>query len=263
MTDSLRVDVRPPVPLPDGGRGEIAVSPWSRILATGAATFSRKLRLLWAVLQLVGLLAVHGIFPYNHTMASNGDVYLYYTWSYSLWHGYMPYQAHLTMPIVYPPGILPFLALPSFSFVGYQLEFLFLALAADALVLRALLRAERRLGALAWTLASVLLGPVFWNRFDIFVAAMLVAAVLFLDHLGRSHKNLATDSLDPFVSSRPCTTTARVHRRWRRHGCGHCPAVRGFGGHERSVVCRTTAIRTRSRNRVPVCRSPLRLGSSR
>jgi hypothetical protein len=132
-------------------------------------------------------LALGGAFPYNRTVVSNQDIYLYYTWSHALWHGGIPYHTGV-LQRMYPPGIVPFIGLPSFSYSSFQVEFLIAALVADALVMRALLRDGRRVGSVVWIFASLLLGPVFWCRFDIFVAAMLVAAVLAFEkgHYGRA-----------------------------------------------------------------------------
>jgi hypothetical protein len=144
----------------------------------GSFTFARRIWLSWLAVRMIGILALGDIFPYNRTTPSNADVTLYWRWSFALWHGAIPYHTHLAHPIVYPPGVLPVLGLPPFSLVDYRLEFLFAAMVVDALVLRALLVNERRIGSVVWVFASLLLGPIFWSRLDIFVAAMLVAAVL-------------------------------------------------------------------------------------
>jgi hypothetical protein len=151
-------------------------------------TYSGHLWILWVLLQLIGFMALSRLFPYNHTFSSDSDIYLYWTWSSALWHGAILYHSHLPLPVVYPPGILPVLGLPSFSFAAYRFEFLIAALVVDALVLRALLRSGRRVGSAVWVLASLLLGPIFWCRLDIFVAAMLVAAVLAFE---KRHYGLA------------------------------------------------------------------------
>jgi hypothetical protein len=151
---------------------------WSRMLASDAAIFARRLWILWLFLQVIGIMAVFAVFPYDRTFPSDSDIILYWTWSSALWQGAIPYHSQLAVPMVYPPGMLPILALPSFSISAFRYEYLLVAFAVDALVLRALLRAERRIGAIGWVLASLLLGPIFWCRLDIFVAAMLVAAVL-------------------------------------------------------------------------------------
>jgi len=151
------------------------------------AMFVRRAWLLWGALRIVGLLGLSGAFPYNRTVESNADISLYYTWPHGLWRGDIPYHPGLLQQM-YPPGILPFIGLPSFSHMSFQIEFLFAAFVVDALVMRALLRDGRRIGSVVWIFASLLLGPVFWCRFDIFIAAMLIAAVLAFEkrHYGRA-----------------------------------------------------------------------------
>ncbi|MCB5167174.1 glycosyltransferase 87 family protein [Streptomyces bambusae] len=76
---------------------------------------------------------------------------------------------------VLSPGLLPFLAYPA--------AFFLLCLAADAAVLRLLVREgrrpdRRRWGAAAWTAGLPLLGPTVYARYDVMVAAVAVAALL-------------------------------------------------------------------------------------
>lgn len=152
---------------------------YARVFGGNPATFARRIWLAWAVVRLFGFLGLRGIFPYNHTYPSDGDIALYWEWSSALWHGAIPYRTNIfPYALVYPPGILPALGLPPFSFAAYRVEFLIAGLVVDALILRALLRSGRKLGTFLWVISSLLLGPVFWCRFDIFVAGMLVAAVL-------------------------------------------------------------------------------------
>jgi len=138
--------------------------------------------LAWAVVRLYGLFALHGAFPYNRSYPSDGDLHVYWQWAWFIWHGGVPYHSIPVIPLLYPPGVLPFLVLPTPTFGAYEAEFLALALATDVLVLLALLGTGRRLGAWAWVVAPLLLGPVFWARFDIFVAGLLVAGVVAMEH---------------------------------------------------------------------------------
>jgi hypothetical protein len=131
--------------------------------------------LAWAALRLFGVMALNGGFPYNRTFSSNGDVGFYYVWSNYLWHGQIPYR---DFPMLYPPGILPVLALPPISYHLYRAEFLVTVLIVDALIFWVLYRSGRPVGAVMWMVAAPLLGPIFWARLDIFVAGALVTAVL-------------------------------------------------------------------------------------
>ena len=133
----------------------------------------------WALLRLFGILALlHGIFPYEHAFSSSSDLYSYAQWSHDLWSGLLPYH---DFALVYPPGVIVFLGLPPVSTGVYIAEFLSVALVADALIFRALYRSGRSLGAVLWMIAPTALGPIFWARLDIFVAAALVAAILCIE----------------------------------------------------------------------------------
>lgn len=130
----------------------------------------------WLALRLVGVILLAGtLYPYV-----KGDVtYLYAIWANALHHGLLPWRHNFF--IEYPPGVLVFLALPGAS-VTYEVEFVVLALLADAVIAVALWRKRPSgLGFWLWALVPVFLGPVMWVRFDIFVAAALVGFVLFLE----------------------------------------------------------------------------------
>lgn len=133
---------------------------------------------LWIATRAYGMAALHGVFPYNRTQSSDTDVRLYWLWAYGLWHGVVPYVTRFPFPIVYPPGVLPFLALPPISPGVYLVEFVLLGLLVDAWVLHALQQSTRSFGAALWVIAAPLLGPIFWSRFDIFVAGVLVAGLI-------------------------------------------------------------------------------------
>jgi hypothetical protein len=106
----------------------------------------------------------------------NGDVTLYATWSDRLLHGGVPYKDFL---VVYPPGIVPLLALPHSSQNMYVAEFVAIALLADLGTLLLLSRRGRHpRGALCWLIGLPLLGPLAWGRLDVFVALALVGALV-------------------------------------------------------------------------------------
>src|ERR1700677_2172947 len=99
-----------------GVNGASDPSLWTRLLASDAGSFARRIWLIWMSAQVIGFGALCSCFPYNRATPSDSDIYLYWTWSSAVWHGAIPYHTRLPMPIVYPPGILPVLGLPSFSF---------------------------------------------------------------------------------------------------------------------------------------------------
>jgi hypothetical protein len=134
--------------------------------------------LIWAASRLYGLFAIRGAFPYNRTFQSTSDIHVYGFWADLLWHGLIPY---VDFPMVYPPGILPMIALPFISPSAFTAEYLSAAFVVDALVLLALYRSGRPLGAWIWLFGAPLLGPIFWCRLDIFVAGALVAGLLCIE----------------------------------------------------------------------------------
>jgi hypothetical protein len=140
--------------------------------AVGPAPYRRSVWLAWLLVRLAGLAAMAGIAGYP---AADNDVLRYSFWSMWLHAGYLPWAS---FPVEYPPGILPFLALPGRMF-GYEVEFILLAFVADAVVLTMLRRASPRgLGQWLWLVAPLALGTTFWLRLDIFVAAALVGFVV-------------------------------------------------------------------------------------
>jgi hypothetical protein len=134
---------------------------------------------LWWTIRLLGVCALLGLIPYvMGTGFVLGDVHLYDHWSAMMWHGHLPYR---DWSLEYPPGAVAVAMLPHPSKVAFHLEFLSLALAADAAVLALLRRSGRPRGVALWLAAPVLLGPVFWARLDVFVAAALVGALIALE----------------------------------------------------------------------------------
>ncbi|HUZ43506.1 MAG TPA: glycosyltransferase 87 family protein [Acidimicrobiales bacterium] len=131
----------------------------------------------WSLSRAFGLAGSYGglIYGMRGVITTRGDVNLYFLWSVLFQHGYLPYK---TFPIVYPPGIVPALVLPTPSFFVYLGEFLVAALAVDAAVFALLRRRGLAWGASAWLVGAVLIGPVFWSRLDVFVAGALVAAAM-------------------------------------------------------------------------------------
>jgi len=165
MTASSRAQAFP--------RAEMRLQRWFAAVSQSAA--EPRVWLAWGALRLYGVLALHGMAPYRRVFRSDGDLREYWLWAHSFWQGQIPYR---DFHLLYPPGVLPVLALPPVSLSWYSAEFLLAALVVDALILRLLLRSGRRTGAFVWVFAAPLLGPIFWSRLDIFVAGLLVAGVL-------------------------------------------------------------------------------------
>ncbi|HZU71339.1 MAG TPA: glycosyltransferase family 87 protein [Acidimicrobiales bacterium] len=135
--------------------------------------------LAWTATRALGLVGLLGLWVYGHrhVMAGASDLALYWRWAFEAHHGMVPY-VHIRM--MYPPGVLPFMFLPWGSITAYRAAFLVLAFGADLVTFTRLRRHGQGSGAWVWIGAGALLGPVFWGRFDIFVAAAMVLAVL--DH---------------------------------------------------------------------------------
>jgi Glycosyltransferase family 87 len=128
--------------------------------------------LTWLLVRLAGLAAIAGFGGYP---AADNDVLRYSFWAGFVHAGSLPWSS---FPVEYPPGILPFFALPGRMF-GYEVEFILLAFVADAVVLTILRRTSPRgLGQWLWLVAPVALGTTFWLRLDLFVAATLVGFVV-------------------------------------------------------------------------------------
>lgn len=128
---------------------------------------------VWLVTRLAGLVVLSGTTFYPQV---DDDVqYHYFLWAtLVLRHGLLPWKS---FPVDYPPGVLPLMILPGGT-KAYELEFIVLALVADALVARTLARSGAASSGLwGWVLLPVLLGPVMWVRLDVFVAAAIMGFV--------------------------------------------------------------------------------------
>jgi hypothetical protein len=98
----------------------------------------------------------------------------YVLWAHRLQAGHLPWAS---FHVEYPTGVLPFMLLPGGGTL-YELQFVLLALAADAYLTTTLWRIRPGgAGAWLWILLPLVLGPIIWVRFDIFVAAALVGAL--------------------------------------------------------------------------------------
>jgi Glycosyltransferase family 87 len=138
----------------------------------GVTRYGRRVWVAWALVRFAGLVAMTNRTGYP---SGDNDVFRYGRWAALLHAGHLPWSS---FPVEYPPGVLPFLALPGGLFT-YELQFIVLAFVADAIILAMLRRTSPRgLGQWLWLVAPVALGTTLWLRFDIFVAAALVGFVV-------------------------------------------------------------------------------------
>ncbi|MQY05630.1 hypothetical protein ACRB68_37070 [Actinomadura sp. RB68] len=108
----------------------------------------------------------------------SSDMRVYAPWSKVIAGGAFPTGQRWQ----YPPLAAPVIAAPRLlGFLPYPVAFLLLALLADALVLALLLRSgRRRAGAWFWVAGLFALGGIAYFRYDLFVTAVAVAALLAL-----------------------------------------------------------------------------------
>src|SRR4051794_8701881 len=119
--------------------------------------------------------------------AVRGDVTIYSDWSRAVLGGRWPYA---DVPVDYPPGALPAFLLPGLAaghtLVGYhtafELEIVVVGLVALVLLGRALTllgfgTRGRRLRLALFALAPVVIGPVFFTRYDLVPATLALAAI--------------------------------------------------------------------------------------
>jgi hypothetical protein len=128
----------------------------------------------WLAIRFAGLMLLTGNLGYPQV---DRDIFVYNDWARALLAGHLPWQS---FNVEYPPGVLPFMAIPGDERV-YELLFITLAVLADAAIMALLWRARPRgLGSGMWVLLPIALGPIIWVRFDICVAAALVGFVVAL-----------------------------------------------------------------------------------
>jgi Glycosyltransferase family 87 len=132
---------------------------------------------------------------YEHGGSIVGDVILYQDWGEQIVdQGRVPYR---DIPIEYPPGALPFFAVPALAPGSlYRPLFVVSMLLVDVVGLVALLRLARRrgstLGPWLWVVLVPLLGPISYLRFDLVAA---VATIWMVELLSRSRWTAAGISL--------------------------------------------------------------------
>jgi hypothetical protein len=135
----------------------------------------RLMWIAWVLIRLAGVALITGVLFYPQV---DRDVLEYQSWAHLLYAGQLPWRGGFR--VEYPPGVFPAMLLPGGLSV-FELQFIGLALLADALVARSLWRNRPRgLGSWCWLLLPIALGPIMWVRFDVFVAAALVGFVACL-----------------------------------------------------------------------------------
>jgi hypothetical protein len=145
----------------------------------GAPATSRRVWWAWLLARLPGTASLVFFVPHAYAGREASDFNLYASWSSKVAHGFLPYR---DFQVVYPPGVVPFMVLPGSPVGLFRLEFVALAVLVDIAVLRSLVRSGRhRTGLWLWVVAPLALGSIAWARFDIFVAAAILAAVLALE----------------------------------------------------------------------------------
>lgn len=128
---------------------------------------------VYALTRLIGAyLADHpDVYIFWGMGSVTGDIFIYQQWAdFLLRHDVAAYSG---VGIEYPPGSLPFLALPALLQAGgtYQRAFVWLMVVVDTVGLVGLLAIGRRVrslhGAWLWTLLVPLLGPIAYARLDL------------------------------------------------------------------------------------------------
>jgi hypothetical protein len=128
----------------------------------------------WVVIRLAGVALLAGTLFYPPV---DQDVINYTFWAHQLYAGHLPWQG---FNVEYPPGVFPLMLIPG-GVDGYELQFIAIAMVADAFVTRTLWRSRPRgVGSWLWLVLPIVLGPLIWVHLDIFVAAALVGFVVAL-----------------------------------------------------------------------------------
>jgi uncharacterized membrane protein len=142
----------------------------------------------WAFVVGLGLLGATAALPYNHfrTHGGGGDVALYETYAKKLLDGSIPYHGFF---FEYPPLSLPALVAPKLTGLDYAISLRLLMWLLVAVSLGAVLATLRRLEAeplRIWGAAALigcspaLVGPILFERFDAWPAALLSVSLLLL-----------------------------------------------------------------------------------
>lgn len=134
-----------------------------------------KLSSAWSATRILLLLCTFRVIP-----LPGADVTVDVTVIYQGWYGVFRTGTFPMDDVTwqYPPGAaLAILAPGLLPFLSYTAAFIVLCLAADALVTGMLARRSRR-AAWYWVWAVPLVGPTAYARYDIFVSAVAVAALL-------------------------------------------------------------------------------------
>lgn len=130
----------------------------------------------WAVTRTWLLLVTLGVLynPYPIVTSDVSDIYA--PWHDVLMTGTFPVDDDMWQ---YPPGAAGVLLLPGLMFsLSYTHAFFVLMVLADGVAFACLLRGRSVLGAAMWVAAVPMLGPMILSRYDLFVTALAVAALM-------------------------------------------------------------------------------------
>ncbi|WP_443089307.1 glycosyltransferase 87 family protein [Yinghuangia sp. ASG 101] len=132
----------------------------------------------WVVSRAWLLLTTLGVLHNPYPIVTSDVPGIYQPWYEVLRSGTFPVDDVMWQ---YPPGAAGVLLLPGLiTPLSYTHAFFTLMLVADAVALVCLLRGRSPLGAGLWVLAVPLLGPMILSRYDLFVTALAVAALMLL-----------------------------------------------------------------------------------
>jgi hypothetical protein len=129
----------------------------------------------WAVTRVWLLLVTMDVLYDPYPIVTNDVTETYHGWYQVLSSGSFPIDDVMWQ---YPPGAGGVLMLPGLLPFAYSTAFFLLMVLADAVAFGFLLRGRSAMGALLWTVGVPLLGPMILARYDLFVTALAVAALM-------------------------------------------------------------------------------------
>lgn len=132
----------------------------------------------WAVSRGWLLLVTLGVLYNPYPIVTQDVSVTYFSWFEVLKTGTFPVDDTMWQ---YPPGAAGVLMLPGLlSWWSYTHAFFVLMVVADAVAFAFLLRGRSVYGAMLWVVGVPLLGPTILSRYDLFVTALAVAALMLL-----------------------------------------------------------------------------------
>lgn len=139
----------------------------------------------WLLTRLWVLLAGFQVIKYPNGPSLFADVRLYDWWAANIQDGHFP----INDPMWQYPPLAALIFLLGYLIAPSTIGFVFLALAADALIFYYLIessntRAHQRqyLAPAIWVSAAIFMGPIILGRFDVFPTFFAVSALLFANN---------------------------------------------------------------------------------